>query len=353
MEQYAKLSGLRVAIDITTKCNAGCPLCTRTDLTTLSLKSELPSMSWTFNEFKTGFPIDIIPQILTFEFIPNFGDPIICADINKITKYLSDNNAQKIVFHTNGSLRSTAWWTDFAQYNNVNVVFCIEGTTQEMHELYRQKTNLQKILDNMKAFNEAGGNSIAQIILFKHNEDHIQEIMEMCVDYGTTKFRIHFSNRLDDTLRFIDSKFNVQMLSPPKLTPDAFINKFGGTYTAFTAMEYDSNIRCGWSELNMVFISIEGFVLPCCWVASEISLPKDSSVMQQPLYKKFRGEEHNIKKNRLDDVLYNSNWLHKDLVSSWTSSSPLKRCLTMCSLHTRKTNDKNRYVINVRYNHHE
>ena len=61
----------------------------------------------------------------------------------------------------------------------MEVYFDIEGITQEMHSKYRQKTNLQKLKDNIQAYTATGAKANAHIIVFKHNEDYLYDILHM------------------------------------------------------------------------------------------------------------------------------------------------------------------------------
>ena len=63
-----------------------------------------------------------------------------------------------------------------------------------MHSLYRQNTNLQKILDNMKALS-VFSKPITFIILFKHNKNFVEDIKALARSYGCTSFCVIPSNR--------------------------------------------------------------------------------------------------------------------------------------------------------------
>jgi MoaA/NifB/PqqE/SkfB family radical SAM enzyme len=101
-------------------------------------------------------------------------------DIFKMCEYIVDNSDCYIIINTNGSIREEFWWTHLGYIikDRGRVVFDIDGTTQEMHSHYRQKTDLKLILDNMKAYCQYSTAEVFTVI-YKHNEDYLKEIHSM------------------------------------------------------------------------------------------------------------------------------------------------------------------------------
>ena len=114
----------------------------------------------------------------------------------------------KVNIDTNGSIRPTTWWEKLGKLPGLEVDFAVEGTTQEMQNYYRRKTNLYKILGNMKAFTDAGGTANVFCVIHKHNQNHLFEIEALCKEYGAVKFDWYESNRFYDgpKVHFIDEK---------------------------------------------------------------------------------------------------------------------------------------------------
>ena len=88
-----------------------------------------------------------------------------------------------IIINTNGSMRDVFWWTHLGYIikDRGRVVFDIDGIDQEMHSHYRQKTDLNTILKNMKAYSQFGFVNVFTVV-FKHNEDHLKDISKMVND---------------------------------------------------------------------------------------------------------------------------------------------------------------------------
>mgnify|MGYP003670133456 CR=1 FL=1 len=183
MKTYTELYNnkkINAWLDITTFCNAACPQCHRTNPKTLNKIDWLPLIQWSFEDFQKAFPIKTLKHIKNFNFCGSLGDPMMCKDIFEICEYIVDNSDCYIIINTNGSIREEFWWTHLGYIikDRGRVVFDIDGTTQEMHSHYRQKTDLKLILDNMKAYCQYSTAEVFTVI-YKHNEDYLKEIHSM------------------------------------------------------------------------------------------------------------------------------------------------------------------------------
>ena len=205
----AKYKNINIWLDLCTHCNAGCPQCHRTDPNGLKKQSWLPLIQWSLDMFKKAFPIESLNLIYGFQICGTWGDPIMNKDIYKICEYVIKNSECLVTLNTNGSLRDEFWWYSLGHLcgDRLNVFFDVDGTTQEMHSLYRQNTNLQKILDNMKALS-SHSKATVYTIKFKHNQDFIEDIQKLVTNYGCTEFYAVPSNRWESmsTLSFTDQK---------------------------------------------------------------------------------------------------------------------------------------------------
>jgi len=189
--------GVKVWLDLSTYCNASCPQCHRTDKNGLGKVDWLPLIKWTLDDFTKKFPPGSIDYVKEFEICGTWGDPIMSKDIGKIIKYIVDNSQAHISLNTNGGMRTPEWWEDLGSYckERLLVHFDVDGTTNEMHQKYRRGVDLQTVLDNMEAYSAGGGDARAFIILFKHNQDHIDDIKKMCIMYGARETYVIKSDR--------------------------------------------------------------------------------------------------------------------------------------------------------------
>ena len=173
----------KVWLDLSTYCNAACPQCHRTNPNGLGKADWLPLIQWSLEEFKTAFSPKTMNHIKEFQICGTWGDPCMNKDILEICKYIINNSKAYIILNTNGSMRDEFWWTQlgYTLQEKGTIYFDVDGTDQEMHSLYRQKTNLKLILKHIKAFSQYGNFSVFTVV-FKHNEDYLKDIHALVKD---------------------------------------------------------------------------------------------------------------------------------------------------------------------------
>ena len=184
-------------LDISTYCNASCPQCHRTSPDGLEKNAWLPLVQWSFSDFKKIFPVETMKHVKKFDLCGTWGDPVMNKDIFEICEYIIENSDAVIDINTNGSMRNEEWWWNFAVMGGkrLTVTFTIDGSTQEIHSLYRQNTNLNTILNHMQIVNMGGANSSVFTVVFKHNQDDLINIANLCVDHGANHIIFVISNR--------------------------------------------------------------------------------------------------------------------------------------------------------------
>ena len=102
----------QVHLEITTRCQASCPMCSRNYHGGLD-NPNLKLADWTFNDFQKIFNDELIDQLSGVYFCGNFGDPIINKDLQKMCLYLTDKkHTMSVRIHTNGSAQSINWWNN-------------------------------------------------------------------------------------------------------------------------------------------------------------------------------------------------------------------------------------------------
>lgn len=345
---YSKYN-LEVFVDLSTYCNAGCPQCHRTNPDTLQKVDWLPLLQWSLDDFKRAFPIsllkaDPVPIIRCFSICGTWGDPIMNKDIKEIIEYIAKNSHDelKIVVDTNASIRDEQWWWEFGMIGGkkLHVTFDIDGINQEMHETYRVNSNLQKVLNNMKALSETHATARAQTILFKHNQDYINEIKELATKYGANDCLFVQSDRFHETTTRYYNNGKIKLEKATLSPPNAFI-----TYTNTTKLE--EKIECRWKKANKIVVNIDGSVLPCCYFVNgyyERKLTNNNNkrhdrFINHPIMKDYieNKNEMNIFNTSLLDIIENSTWFNKTLPNSWNSDNPVFSCSKWCSSKIKKT----------------
>jgi MoaA/NifB/PqqE/SkfB family radical SAM enzyme len=368
---------LDVSLDVTTRCNAGCPQCHRTDPMGLNKASWLPDIHWTIEDFKKALPPEIMKDIYNFDFCGTWGDCLTNQDILPMVKYLRKNSPEaSICINTNGSLRNEQFWWDLgvAGGKKLQVAFCVEGTTQEMHENYRQFTFLDKILANMDMLSNTPAKIRSQTLVWKHNEHCLPEIEKLCMDHGSMRHHFVATDRWNSSntkeLKFTvkDKPGILEATSPDwqktfrqthqerkedENRPDytridrrRFTTqkaKVGdGEKKLMKKLEDTSQgkIVCEWGTRNKVVINPDGQVLPCCYFCNPHFFNKNvpkirKRFIDHPIMKEYKiyEKELNVFTANLMDII-NHKWFREILPESWNSPTPVAQCSRYCSKYT-------------------
>jgi MoaA/NifB/PqqE/SkfB family radical SAM enzyme len=314
-----------IHLEITNRCNAGCPMCPRYINSGTELNPNLVETDIRYDDFVKWFDIDFVSRLKKLYACGNYGDPIAAKDTLPIFKYLRENNSHMaLMMHTNASARSPEWFYELGLLMNYErrgdaCVFSVDGLDDTNH-LYRKNTNFDKILANMKAYREAGGIAQWDYIAFKHNAHQIDTARQLAKDLGFTKFNLKKTTRwgrydsdglgyyevpdkngnyllqqpTDESLRNTnaDTLKKVFGIVPNYVSNEEFDRMYPQNADGNSDMynEYDPStgksieinfkkieVSCravnfekgGASSNNEIFVSAEGEVYPCCFLGGE------------------------------------------------------------------------------------
>jgi hypothetical protein len=259
-----------VHLEITNNCQASCPMCARNR--NGGLDNPLIKLTdWTLDEFKTIMPARVLAQLTGFFFCGNFGDPILNKDLLEMCRYSTATNPNlNIRIHTNGSAKSTAWWTELVSVlpKTHCVVFALDGL-QDTHHLYRIGTSFDNIIKNATAFIKAGGKAEWCFIKFKHNEHQVDEAKQMAKDLGFDAFVVKNSSRflLEPKTDVLDKNgLLTHIIEPSTETPLKFLDK--KAIESYKEIVSASVIDCQACNQKEIYIDAYRNVFPCCWLAS-------------------------------------------------------------------------------------
>lgn len=180
----------RMHIELSSKCNASCPGCPRNVRGGYDLPW-LDKDEWTVEQFKHFFSPEFLKQIDSILFCGNYGDPGTCIDLARICEYIKQCNWDlNIRIHTNGGMRTTKFWQQLAQsLNNQKdtVIFSIDGLEDTNH-IYRRGVVWSKLMSNVQAYLDAGGQATWEFLLFGHNQHQLEEAQQISRDMGFENF---------------------------------------------------------------------------------------------------------------------------------------------------------------------
>ena len=345
-----KNKDISLTLDFTTHCNAKCPQCGRTDQISGGLKKyeNIPLKHWSIDEVKSVYTKKQLENVKGITFSPTWGDPMMNPDAYKIIDHL----LKMLPFNatltniTNGSMRTEEYWwwlggLALKHYTKKFVtIFDVDGINQEMHSMYRRNTKLQKVLDNMKAFS-SNGRSItrSQSIIFKHNQDYMEEIKELTKSYGSQNHAFVKSDRFKQNkngdyipYKFLDENNNEVILEwADKPWADTHV-------PLGKDIILNNEIICKWAVTNNLNINFDGLVWPCCYIGAMDYSQQSAKFNQLEVIKDFKANAllHNIKFTPLKDII-KSQWYTKTLQEN-ISNNPISICKKQCSTQIRAAN---------------
>lgn len=303
-----------VHLEITSKCQASCPMCAR-NMQGGAISPFLELNEITYKDFQNWFNPKFVKQLKKLYMCGNYGDPIIARDTLEIFEYLRLHNPTiDLSMNTNGSARDETFWSSLADLE-VAVRFGIDGL-EDTHSRYRINTDWHKIISNAKTFIDNNGYAIWDMLVFDHNKHQVNECKELSISLGFQEFCHKNTSRFrEESLLVIDKNgIQVDELFPTEksLQHKAKINT-------------DSKvISCKAVYEGSMYVGANGNITPCCWTDLDFMPVHNSSRVD---IKTRIGNAPNLNSNTLEEI-FNSDYFNS-IKNTW-NCSPLKECSKQC-----------------------
>ena len=259
-------------IELTTRCNARCPMCMR-NYRGLDYNSGYPDTELYLADIQHIFNQQILEQLAqnrTYgaNFNGNLGDFAVSRDGVEIANYFADAGV-KVNINTNGSSRSPAWWARLAK-PKIQIGFALDGLA-DTHSLYRQDTDWHKIIDNAKAFIDAGGRAIWRFVPFDHNRHQEAECRRLAQELGFAEFENIYDGRDRGPVYTRSGEFS-HWLGPESTAPPindllhSHITWFDSKTIQIPKDTPTLNLRCQHKINQEIYLAADGTVYPCCYL---------------------------------------------------------------------------------------
>lgn len=276
----------RVHIELTTRCNARCPMCMR-NYRGHDFNSGYPLCELSLENFKHILTPEILAQIIAPEepinglvpkyygfkgvqFNGNLGDFGSAKDGVEIVQYLVEHNVP-VKINTNGSVRNPEWWAALA-LPGVEIGFAIDGLA-DTHSLYRQDTDWDRIIEHATAFIKAGGNAVWRFVPFDHNKHQENKCRQLSRELGFKKFENIYDGRDTGPAYNRDGEFSHYIgPTPPGDVPPikALLESHITWYDSKTFKHIKDtpvmDIMCLHKQNKEIYIAADGSVYPCCFL---------------------------------------------------------------------------------------
>jgi MoaA/NifB/PqqE/SkfB family radical SAM enzyme len=211
-----------INMDISNKCTLACMCCRRQ----MHMKKygEVLGETLAVEDFEK-----YIKHFDKFDFSGQVSDPTMHPHFEKILQVIIDNEKSAAV-HNAASHKPIKWYRElFEQCSNDKIewFFGIDGLPKDSHK-YRKRQDGEKLFEVMKMATKymKGTNIIWKYIVFKYNQDNIEECRQIAEDMGVT-FNVVYSNRYPSPEFIPDPKFQAHV---PMLN---IVYKIGGEVVRF------------------------------------------------------------------------------------------------------------------------
>jgi hypothetical protein len=274
-----------VQVELTTKCNARCPMCVR-NFRGYDYNSGYPDAELTFDQFLHIFRPAFLKQLaqrdyfadnfwhhrygsMGFIFNGNLGDFAAARDGYKIVKYIVDHGIE-VRINTNGSVRHPDWWRSLA-LPGVTIGFDLDGL-DDTHHLYRQDTNWHQIIKNAQAFIAAGGRAIWRFVPFDHNRHQESACRNLAQELGFAEFENIYDGRDTGPVYSRNGTFSHHIGSghgaevPVHDLLKTHITWFDKKNIKLNSDNQPLQLQCNHLMNKEIYVSADGSVYPCCYL---------------------------------------------------------------------------------------
>lgn len=362
-------------IELTTKCNAACPICPRFIKYTPIRSHNIELWEMTIDKVKEWFPKEIIKKVGSINFCGNFGDPCSCRDIYEIVEYFHINNKEiDIDIRTNGGAQSVSFWQKMGNLSKnsnkkVKVVFSVDGL-EDTNDLYRRNVKWEILDRNIRTFTSNGGFGVQEFLIFNHNEHQIQEAKDQNYEWGLQYINYkqafgfedydnnkqkpypvydkngHLEYFLKPSLEYTNSSLeydsNVSDISTkidiyPDLTPtelepinySKYIELQGNEIICQSSVAHGGNLE--------VYFNANGDVRPCCHTGVDIDRRLNSETSKQLIEILSPKKDFNLNTNSFENIL---KLFDDKFVNKWNSTHEEGRCFK-CSIQCGRVHQSN------------
>jgi MoaA/NifB/PqqE/SkfB family radical SAM enzyme len=270
-----KLSEIQqVQIELTTRCNARCPMCMR-NYRGFNFNSGYPETELTLDNLKQILQPEFLKQLTKgINFNGNLGDFGLARDAQEIVHWLVDQSVP-VYINSNAGMRTPEWWAKLAR-PGVRIGFALDGLA-DTHSLYRQDTDWHRVIANATAFIRAGGHAIWRFIPFDHNRHQEQACQDLAKELGFARFenidegrnRGPVYSRTGEFSHWLGKPFTAQdELSAPDIKPmlESHITWFDHRTVVCDKDTQPLNLVCQHTRLKEIHIAADGTVYPCCFL---------------------------------------------------------------------------------------
>jgi len=359
--------GHKINIDIGNYCNLSCPNCMRSSISkSYNVENNnfqnhpyLNKSNITLENIQNWVPKKFLNERVKYvDFCGALAEPTLSPHCIDLVKYFSPH-VEVISMSTNGDTRNVVWWKELAKVADNLVVRFYLDSFKPGNSLYRQ-SNSSRIIEHIEAFTSFGGKAILCNLVFKHNQDEIQDFKDFAkklnCNYRMMVAREFTTN--ESTSYEVDYSGKKYLLEKNTLIPSNV--PYRVSLNSTNPSEY-----CSLVHENMIRIFSNGLVMPCCHIEGQLFETYENffidendtapNLTRHPQFIKdfvskieMQGgiKTISLKYNSLEEI-FNSNFYKTYLPLSWKlkSNEICQNCINGSRLDIKDENEYNNPLI--------
>ena len=305
----------RIFVDISSHCNASCPSCLRNIYGGETIRG-LPLVHFDVEMWNSIIKDIADNDMLCLTLEGFWGDPTMHPNLPEMLETFCKAHPNAWVsITTSAGWQPIEYWKRLAAVLSENsyfhrIDFSIDGLEDTNH-LFRRGTNFNTIMENLSAFNNAGGLSSWVMHVYDHNKHQVEIARKKAEEMGCIEFttrRVHNPVTLIET-----SKERYELTAND--TGDVDYNtwqfkddsKMVAIHEKTKSLELDT--PCPWYNNGSVHIDPWGYVWPCSHISAFTYNDDAKGVIVDDMFDEY-GEFNNLKNNSLTEILKHE-WFDK------------------------------------------
>jgi radical SAM protein with 4Fe4S-binding SPASM domain len=243
----------KAMIEIVRACNLRCPSCPVGN----GLALRWPAMPFALYQEIINVSSRTLKQLSLF----NYGEPLLCPEIDRYVDYAKRSGIKRVTIHTNGLLLSEDMGVRIITAGLDRLTISIDAVDTYAYNQYRLGGDFETLLGNIRQFmmsrnrlGKALPEVEGQFIVMAHNEHQMGKFADLCGELGLDVASIKTYNaRMDLTHRIKHRE--LQPVNP------IFSRAQGQVDSANTTRSCQF---CSWPR-NVLAVNADGTIVPCCY----------------------------------------------------------------------------------------
>lgn len=329
----------QIQFELSSICNLKCYGCARIDPLTWDVTDLLKKkVTLDFEVFKNIIDSETVQKYVNkIQFCGTIDEPTAHPQFLDMLRYIAGKF--NISIHSNCSMRTPKYWKEMAEIlrgTNHILNTNIDGMEDTNH-IYRRGANWNKIVENVKAFCDNGGSAKWQMLVFPWNEHQVEDVKKLAKSLGCIEFKSrHNRSKMPEW----NDQGNPIPDLPDNIDWQGFVEE-----TDSKSKQPDNEIQCKFQEDEMYFVSYEGKLWPCCFLANrQVDTSDGMEVLTKQLERySHYGDNWNCLYTYSFDEIIKNQFYTNDLVESFSNTTHgtgncdrIAKCTTTCTQKSRK-----------------